>query len=40
MDYLFLRYHIGRHAQNLQVANTYEGTHVRGLPASADGANI
>ncbi|KAG8877399.1 hypothetical protein FRB97_003440 [Tulasnella sp. 331] len=21
------RYHIGRHAQNLQVANTYEGTH-------------
>ena len=27
------RYHIGRHAQNLQVANTYEGTHdIHGEP--------
>lgn len=25
---LFCRYHIGRHAANLQVVNTYEGTHV------------
>ena len=24
-----LRYHVGRHVANLQVTNTYEGTHVR-----------
>lgn len=24
---LMIRYHIGRHVANLQVANTYEGTH-------------
>ena len=24
-----LRYHVGRHVTNLQVTNTYEGTHVR-----------
>jgi glutaryl-CoA dehydrogenase len=24
---LSCRYHIGRHVANLQVANTYEGTH-------------
>lgn len=23
------RYHVGRHVANLQVTNTYEGTHVR-----------
>lgn len=26
--FMLCRYHIGRHAANLQVANTYEGTNV------------
>jgi alkylation response protein AidB-like acyl-CoA dehydrogenase len=33
---LILRYHIGRHVANLQVANTYEGTHdIHGMPNSS-----
>lgn len=28
-DFHFQRYHVGRHVANLQVTNTYEGTHVR-----------
>ena len=34
---LIFRYHIGRHVVNLQVARTYEGTHVsRTIECTAD----